>query len=746
MISTRRVRHLEHSCRSTRPGDRHGRIRKLFGASAAASGLTLLAVILVLAEMPAPEPTLIIEDRVGEYLCEVRDGGCNAEAGYWPVDDVPERIAATVMAIEDRRMPFHPGVDPVAVIRAALQNLRNDDVISGASTLAMQIARLQRPAERTWPNKLFEMIRAVAMTCRHGRDRILGEYLKLAPYGNGIRGIGYAAYAYFGKPPEDLSWAEIAFLSAIPQQPNLMNPRTGAGRIRITKRARRIIETVRDRGWISPEEAERALRQVQELTLQPRLTQPPETIHLAIRFREIMEAERHRLPSSVTVLRTGFDIRLQRELADQASMCVDAWNDSGAGNAAVMVIDTESGAVVAAVGSTGYYDRDRCGAIDYTRIKRSPGSTLKPFLYAYAMENGIIDAESRLPDTAGFAGDFENFDGVWLGEIPVHRALAASRNIPAVELLRRTGTHRTYGCFADLGLHRYENTCERYGLGMAIGGLPVSMEDLVRAFTVFSCGGNLQGYKWYHQQVDCPSHRLFSLQTVQWINRALSDPMARLPSFPRMGNLEYEYPVAVKTGTSEGCRDAWTIAWSPHYLTAVWMGRPDGRPMRSVSGYRASAELARAVMDRLHGPDYIQMNDHRRRNLFPQSGDTVPADPPNPSPNLHEQLSSRVSPISIRILSPESGARYLLDPEVPGQFATISLTADIDPEPESVTWVVDGIPFLTVTHPYTANWRLIPGQHRISLRLPASGIESETIVVEVSGSAANQPVNSRAAL
>ncbi|MBN1879050.1 transglycosylase domain-containing protein [bacterium] len=690
--------------------------------------------------LSAQKPTRIVVDRYGEFICEVRDGGVDAEAGYWPLNPVPPRIAATVTAIEDRRFHFHPGVDPVAIVRALIQNGRSGYIVSGASTLAMQVTRLQHPADRTIRNKLIEMLKASAITIRHGRARIMDEYLRRAPYGNGIRGIGYAAWIYFGKPAEDLSWAEIAFLSAIPQQPNGMNPRTGSGRVRLVRRARRIIEIIGDKGLITKEEAGRAWNQVAEIVLQPRPVQHPETVHASLRYRRLLKECGNILPENMTIVRTGIDLHLQSDVAEQARLCVSTWGDSGAGNAAIMVIDVRKNAVAVSLGSTDYFDETRAGAIDFTCVKRSPGSTLKPFLYALAMENGIIDPDSRLPDRLTHAGGFRNFDGIWLGDIPVHRALASSRNIPAVELLRRTGVHRTFGCFADLGFHQYEKECDHYGLGMAVGGLPVAMDRLVSAFLVFTNKGWLKEYRWYEEQPVPPAERLFSEKTVQWINRTLSDPMARLPSFPRMGHLEYDYPVAVKTGTSEGCRDAWTIAWSPDYLTAVWLGRPDGQPMHNVSGYRASAELARVIMDRLHENRRSLLNDRESAAWFTphDAAKSVVEVTLQESIDTGIRLTNSIrepnpSEPTARIISPESGAIYIIDPDVPHSNSTLLLSADIEPAVPAVTWDVDGVAYATVEPPYSTEWQLIPGHHRVRLRIPSVGSISETVSIEVRG-------------
>ena len=480
-----------------------------------------------------------------------------------------------MIALEDRRFHLHPGVDPVAVLRAVLQNFRNGYVVSGASTLAMpgdaapETGRTNSPGQARGNDPRCCGDAPIRAGTHHG------SISETCTVWERHSGIGHAAQCYFSKPPEDLSWAEIAFLCAIPQQPNRMNPRTGPGRIRVVQRARQIIETVQELGYMTAEEAERARTQVADLTLEPRLVQPAETIHLALRFRELLNGPDGKPTPAAPVIRTGIDRDIQAEVVRQAGLCLETWRDSGAGNTAVMIIDNHNRSVLAAMGSSDYFDKTRAGSIDYTRVSRSPGSTLKPFIYALAMENGIIAPESVLPDRLSHAGGFRNFDDVgWV----ISRCIAHWRLLAMFRLSNccavPVSTAPTADALRNWVLHRYEAGCDRFGLGMAVGGLPVTMERLVQAFTVFSDRGCLSGYKWFDDQKIDIGERMFSVKTVQWINRTLSDPMARLPSFPRMGNLEYDYPVAVKTGTSEGCRDAWTVAWSPDYLMAVWMGRP----------------------------------------------------------------------------------------------------------------------------------------------------------------------------
>jgi penicillin-binding protein 1C len=255
------------------------------------------------------------------------------------------------------------------------------------------------------------------------------------------------------------------------------------------------------------------------------------------------------------------------------------------------------------VGWAGYFARATAGALDYTRIRRSAGSALKPFLYALALERGVLGPATVLDDLQRGPGGITNADDLFLGPLLPRVALANSRNVPAVELLNRIGLERGYGLFRDLGLGDGAESARHYGLGIAIGGLPVTLEEMMRAYLVLAGDGRTGGFRWHAGQTSPESQksrRIVSEETARQITLFLSDPMARLPTFPRMGAEEYRFPVAVKTGTSTAFRDAWAVAWSNRYLVGSWVGHPDFRPMNRLSGYLSAAELVQQVLQVLH--------------------------------------------------------------------------------------------------------------------------------------------------
>jgi penicillin-binding protein 1C len=624
---------------------------------------------------------------------EGAEDGDSGGLGYWPVGELPPRVVAATLALEDRRFGLHPGVDPLAVARAAWQNLRTRGRVSGASTIAMQVARMQRPGARGYLRKLTEALTAVFLTERYGPEAVLRQYLRLVPYGNRIHGIAYAARSYFDKPVDDLSWAEIAFLAALPQAPARMNPFSAAGRARAIQRGSRVLAELARRSVLSPAELALSRGQLADLRIPFRERRPTEALHALLHLRALLAAGRRGAGTagdatagataghspSPFVLRTTLDLELQRTVSWMTWNALRDWRARGAGNASLIVVDLQGGRgpggagspeVLAWVGSAAYFDPDNHGAIDYARVRRSAGSTLKPFLYAQALERGVIAPATMMDDLERGPGGITNADDLFLGPLLPRVALANSRNVPAVHLLSHLGLDQGYGLLRDLGLTDGALPARHYGLGMAIGGLPVTLEELAHAYLTLAGDGRLPPLAWLRTarpaQTDrtdrtdrealtdrtlrtawpgqtartaasgggggggeevaatpaTPANpanpaiialagaapesaprRIFSEETARQVTLFLSDPQARLPSFPRMGPTEYRFPVAVKTGTSTNYHDAWAVAWSARYLAAAWVGHPGFRAMNQLSGYLSAADLVRRVLLHLHAGD-----------------------------------------------------------------------------------------------------------------------------------------------
>jgi penicillin-binding protein 1C len=576
-------------------------VRGLAGAGGLAflGCLTLVAVAVWRATLAAPPATILLRDRHGAFLAEVSPEP-GQELGYWSVQALPQRVVAATVALEDRHFWSHPGVDPRAVARAFLQNVRNGWRVSGASTLAMQVARMQNPGGRSYLRKAVEALTGVFLTARYGREAVLAQYLRLAPYGNRIHGIAYAARRYLDKPVEDLSWAEIAFLAALPQAPARMNPFDRDGQKRAIIRGRRLLGLLREQGVVSEAEYELAGAQLAGLTVPGHEKRPLVALHEILRYEKDLRERVARGAVATPIVATTLDLGLQERVAGVAANAVAGWDDRGAGNAAVVVVDRRTREVLACVGSTGFFDRSRRGSIDFTRVPRSPGSTLKPLLYALALDLGVITPATVLDDLQRGPGGIVNADDDYLGPLLPRAALANSRNVPAVDLLARLGIEEGYAFLRDLGIGDGRLPARSYGLGLAVGGMPVTLERLVRGYTVLAGDGRLADLIWYLHTEEGRPRRVLSEDTARQISLFLADPLARLPTFPRMGASEYPFPVAVKTGTSPDQRDAWAMAYSMRYLVGIWVGRADYRPMTGLTGYTSAAHIAHRILLSLH--------------------------------------------------------------------------------------------------------------------------------------------------
>jgi penicillin-binding protein 1C len=728
----------------------------------------------------APNPTPVVYDRNGAFLTQIgHETGDKAERridyGYWQVDPPPDRVVRATLALEDRRFWSHPGVDPIAIGRAVWQNGVFGRRRSGASTIAMQVARMQNPQARTLWAKAVEAGTAIVLTQRYGREALLAHYLRLVPYGNGSHGVAHAARWYLNKPVADLSWAEIALLSAIPQSPTRMNPLHRSGIERARSRGGRMLDEIARQGVI--DETELALARQQLAAIRPPAPpRRPDAIHAVLKLSALIE----KAPLSATDprVKASIDVDIQKDVAASTRKFVNEWRRAGAEQAAVMVVRRGTGEVLASAGSADYRDH-RSGAIDFTRVQRSPGSTLKPFIYALALERGLVRTNEVMADLPEGASGIGNADGQFLGPLLPRQALANSRNVPAVSLLREIGLETTFRFFRELGLHDLETPAQSFGLSMAIGSLPTSLARLMRAYTALADDGVASDLAWYEGQRRREPKRLLSRESARLVTHFLADPLARLPSFPRYGPLEFPFPVALKTGTSQGYRDAWVVAWSRDYMVGVWVGRGDAGTMASLTGARSAARLARAVMMRLHAnvagdladmsfpapPGHVPVelcvySGHRSNGHCGQTlAEWLPADalalPEQPAaeaasvenrtlavPAVHRawakanhlpiaEARAEAGSVRVSIASPEHNTRVWRNPDLPPGLNRLALKAVVDPPVPQVVWYVDGEPFATADPDEPVYWPVTPGAHRFEVRLPFREERSKTIRVVV---------------
>ena len=550
----------------------------------------------------SPEASVLLLDRQQQFLAQLNTHNQQGQAvgfGYWPIQNLPKRFVDATLALEDQHFYQHSGVDVKAVLRAFWQNLRNQRRISGASTIAMQVVRSQRPAARNYYNKAIEALAAIIMTQRYGRDAVLKQYLKIVPYANQIHGANYAARRYFNKTLEDLSWAEIAILSAIPQSPTRMNPLNYSGRQLAIKRGQRILQRLMSQGLIDSIQYQIALTQISQFKPPKPDQRPPSAMHAILHLEKKIADKQIQFDKQPAILISSFDLQLQQGSLEVLNEFLPWWRLNGASNAASIIIKRQDNTVLAWLGSGDYFDAKHLGAIDHTQIKRSAGSTLKPFVYALALDKQLINGTTVLDDLPDAQTLVRNSDYRYLGPLLPRQALANSRNVPVMTLTRLLGIHSIYSLFANLQLHHYQQDAEYYGSAMVLGSLAVTLEALATAYSTMSASGQYQSLRWFEQQ-PIQAKPIFSEQTSALINLYLSDPQARLPSFPRMGSSEYDFDTAVKTGTSQNYKDAWTVSYTQDYLVATWVGHADAIGMKNLSGSASAAAYNQQILNRLH--------------------------------------------------------------------------------------------------------------------------------------------------
>lgn len=510
--------------------------------------------------------------------------------GVWRYPVSPQEVSPlyleALLAYEDRWFYHHPGVNPMALARAAWLNLRGGRVLSGGSTLSMQVARLLDPHDRTLPGKLRQLWRTAQLEWHLSKDEILQLYLNRAPFGGTLQGVAAASWAYLGKSPKHLTPAEAALLAVLPQAPSRLRPD------RHPERAQRARDKVLQR--LAEYQVWPAQR-IDEAREEPLLLAPRQEPALAP-----LLARRLNTPNSPPLIRTTLDAALQRRLED----LLMGWRARlpERTSAALLVVETQSMAVRAYLGSIDLNDERRFGHVDMVHALRSPGSTLKPFLYAMAMDDGLIHSESLLQDVPRRYGDYRpgNFSMGFSGPVSASSALALSLNLPAVQLLEAYGPKRFAAQMRMGGMPLVLPPLAEPNLSLILGGAGSRLEDLVGGYAALARGG-LSAQVRLQPQDPLVERRLLSPGSA-WITRRILSGLARPDRDPH-AELVQRPQLAWKTGTSYGFRDAWSVGVGPRYLIGVWIGRPDGTPVPGQFGLASAAPLMLQVHDLLSNRD-----------------------------------------------------------------------------------------------------------------------------------------------
>ncbi len=607
--------------------------------------------------------TLVV-DREGRLLRPY-----TTDQGRWRLpatrEDVDPRFFNLLFGYEDRRFLSHHGVDALALARAAGQLLRNGRIISGASTLTMQVARLLEPrGQRSFAAKLKQMVRAIEIEHTLSKDQILALYLSLAPYGGNLEGIRAASLAYFGKEPRRLSLAESALLVALPQSPEQRRPDRSLSAAQAARD--RVLDRFATAGLVPADEVAAAKREAVPDGRRGMPMLAPQSADAAVAAAP-----------SLGLHRLTIDASLQRNLEELARDRAHALGDNL--SVAILAVDHATGEVLARVASADYFDASRAGQLDMTRALRSPGSTLKPFIYGMGFEDGFIHPETLIEDRPVRYGVYapENFDLTFQGTVTVRHALQMSLNVPAVAVLDKVGASRFTARLTQAGASLVLPKGEVPGLAMGLGGVGITLNDLVTLYSGLArLGTTVEPTEILEEHTATP-RRLMEAGAAWYVGNVLIGTPP--PDNAVAGRIAY------KTGTSYGYRDAWAVGYDGRHTIGVWVGRPDGAPVPGLVGRGAAAPI---LFD-----------------AFSRTG-TLPAPLPSAPPGTVLAATGKLSPPqqrfrpgrlpggdaepSLHIMFPPDGARLEIESDPEGHPDPIPLKISGGSGP--LTVLVNGLP------------------------------------------------------
>ena len=733
-------------------------------------GLVLLTTFLPFPKSkigPGPVISLRLLDRNGVLLREVlsdEGGRCR----WVKLEDISPHLLNATIAAEDKSFFFHHGVNALSVLRALLQNLRHGEVVSGASTITQQLVRTLYPGRRDIWAKLREAWLALRLERTLSKREILIQYINRIPYGNQVYGIEAASRLYLDKSSSQLSLAEAAFLAAIPRSPTRLNPYRSQNALR--KRQVNILAKMSELGLIT--EAARDRARAEELCLLP----------AAERFRapHFCDFVLNQVPScdrkSLSAIETTLDFGLQQKIEMLLRNRLTAMAGRGIGNGAVVVLDNRSGEILSLVGSGDFFDESQDGQVNGALALRQPGSTLKPFTYSLALENGLTaaslidDSPVQYPSLEGHYRP-QNYDRRYHGLVSLRAALACSYNIPAVAVLQAVGPDLLYRRLHSLGFESLKQDPGFYGVGLTLGNGEVTLLELVRAYSALARQG------LYLQErsvlrllrkdgeegqalIQEAARRVFSPQVAYIITHVLADRDARTPSFGYHNPLSFPFAVAVKTGTSKDFRDNWTVGYSPRYTVGVWVGNFDGEPMHNVSGISGSGPLFRDIMLLLDkgetGSGFAEPKGVVTSVVCPLTGMRptescpgvvsevfVEGTEPREMCTRHQKKSETVliackrgdlpALSRLEIMFPRNGDVFKLDPVLRREHQRIKLRAAV-PGTEDIAkieWWINGERVGEAKSPFSLFWNLRPGSYTIKVTADRGGSQLESPPVKV---------------
>ena len=718
-----------------------------------------------------PPKTSLITDRFGKTLRWIRDD--QGERHIWkPLASISDNVEKAFVAAEDQRFYKHFGVDIAAIFRASIDNVKHGRIVSGASTITQQVARMVNPRDRSFSQKFLEAVRSIRIEGTLEKRKILELYLNYVPMGNNLVGVEAASRVYFGKPSSRLTLHEAAVLASLPKAPGFMNP-YGKNIKRLLSRKDWVLDRMLALEFISRE----------EFNLSKRLSIQFKKKHIPFEAPHFVN---HLIANNSTNrrLQTTLDLGMQNRLEKILLSHRERLQLKGAKQAAVVVLDNKTSQIRALLGSIKY-SKVSLGYNNGATALRSPGSTLKPFLFAQALDSGINtstvleDIERKYPSPNGVYSP-ANFNRKSYGPVSIRTALGNSLNQTAVSLLNKVGYSSFYKTLQSLDLINFpERGPDYYGLGMVVGNPEVTLLQLASAYATLARGGKLKAPKYLASDKPEEGVRVFSEEASYILTDILSDPSARSITFGDFFNHKLPFKLAIKTGTSTHYRDAWIVGYTLEHTIAVWVGNFNGIPTMGMSGALAAGPILVDILNSIYSGSssspfkkpvgviskkvcsYSGMTPgkfcpHTKKELFIAGSEPTgvcnyhknPTGTHDLSPRyatwLHDKYKrgaegsyrlagfpsdlSKVfgegSPISmdisrtydqpqtIQITKPVNGETYILNPNESAYEIVLDASSRLPMH--EITWYIDGREHETVGPPYKTTWTLSRGRHTIT--------------------------------
>lgn len=548
--------------------------------------LVILFTLYLIIPLPSPlfstDYNQIVTDEKGDYLRIFLNSN---EQWIFPpseTEKIPDKLKIAVVNFEDKYFKWHWGINPVSLIRAIYQNIYEQRIVSGASTITMQVARLIKHQPRTYLNKILEIFLAIKIEFYYSKENILKAYLDHAPFGGNIRGYRAATEKYFEKSPKELSWAEAAALAVLPNAPGLVTP-SSSNEILKQKR-NKLLKKLFENNEINESTYKLALLEPIISSVYPfEITAP----HLT---RKIISENKNK-----KVIRTTIDKSIQQYLESVTKQYVENLKKEGIRNCSVIILETKTGKVKSYIGSQDYFGLQDQGMVDGVMAPRSSGSILKPFLYALSMDEGIIIPQTLIKDIPSYFDSFapQNSDEKFSGVVTAKEALIRSLNIPAVRLLNTYGIFRFYSFLKNAGVSTLFRPAEDYGLPLIIGGAEVNLFDMAMLYSGLANNGSFR--KPFYLVKDSLSQKSTSSQLISsgasYLTLEILKELKRPGAEYYWQRFQNQKQIAWKTGTSYGGKDAWAVGVSPKWTIGVWVGNFDGEPNPNLSGAQSAGPL-----------------------------------------------------------------------------------------------------------------------------------------------------------